>query len=236
MYAMCNTEGNQFLLLSGIVDHQKDGEALDRANMYIKRGSNVHYRKTTKGWELCVEWKDGSTFWERLVDLKESNPGEVANYAIAQGIKHEPDFVWWASPTIKRRNRIIAEVTTRYHKRTHMFGIEIPKTLDDCIRIDKENGNTLWQDAIQKEMSTVRIAFKILNDDESAPPTFQEIRCHFARFFAGGHITETPASATYASVLSSYSMRIALTLAALNDLEVKTADIENAYLTAPAAE
>jgi hypothetical protein len=32
------------------------------------------------------------------------------------------------------------------------------------------------------------------------------------------------------------SIQIALTLAALNDLEIKTADIENAYLTAPVVE
>jgi hypothetical protein len=31
-------------------------------------------------------------------------------------------------------------------------------------------------------------------------------------------------------------MRIALTLAALNDLDIKMADIENAYLTAPITE
>jgi hypothetical protein len=36
--------------------------------------------------------------------------------------------------------------------------------------------------------------------------------------------------------MSCESMRIALTLAALNDLDVKMADIENAYLTAPVTE
>ena len=41
---------------------------------------------------------------------------------------------------------------------------------------------------------------------------------------------------THSSVVSRESVRIALTLAALNDLEVKTADIENAYLTAPVSE
>ena len=49
-------------------------------------------------------------------------------------------------------------------------------------------------------------------------------------------MTETPASNTYASVFSWESVRIALTLAALNNLEVKTADIKNAYLTAPVLE
>jgi hypothetical protein len=47
---------------------------------------------------------------------------------------------------------------------------------------------------------------------------------------------ETPASVTYASVVSRESVSNALTLAALNNLQVKTAvktaDIENAYLTA----
>jgi hypothetical protein len=97
-------------------------------------------------------------------------------------------------------------------------------------------------------MTKVRVAFKILDDGERVPPTFQQIRCHLvfdlkienfrrkARLVAGGHMTETPATLTYSSVVSRESVRIALTLAALNDLEVKTADIENAYLTAPVSE
>ena len=40
----------------------------------------------------------------------------------------------------------------------------------------------------------------------------------------------------YATKVSRESVRIALTLAALNDLEVKISDIQNAYLTAPCSE
>jgi hypothetical protein len=36
----------------------------------------------TKGWYLKVRWKEGSTTWEMLRDLKESNPVEVAEYAV----------------------------------------------------------------------------------------------------------------------------------------------------------
>ena len=46
-----------------------------------------------------------------------------------------------------------------------------------------------------------------------------------ARLVAGGHTTAAPATITYASVVSRESVRIALLLAALNDVEVKTADI-----------
>jgi hypothetical protein len=46
------------------------------------------------------------------------------------------------------------------------------------MQIDCENGYTLWQDAIHLEMAKVWIAFWTLNDDESIPPTYQQICCH----------------------------------------------------------
>jgi hypothetical protein len=49
-------------------------------------------------------------------------------------------------------------------------------------------------------------------------------------------MTETPATNTYASVISRESVCITLTLAVLNNLEVKTADMKNPYLTAPVSE
>jgi hypothetical protein len=109
---------------------------------------------------------------------------------------------------------IIAAVTKHYHKRTHKFGIEVPKNWDDCVRLDKENDNTLWQDTLSKEMKNVWISFNIMNGEVSVPPTYQEIRCQMifdlkmedfcrkARFFAGGHTTDTPHAMTYASVVS----------------------------------
>ena len=51
-------------------------------------------QKTTKGWQLCIEWKDKSTSWERLSDMKESYPVEVAEYAEAVGISDEHVFSW----------------------------------------------------------------------------------------------------------------------------------------------
>ena len=51
---------------------------------------------------------------------------------------------------------------------------------------------------------------------------------HKARYVAGGHTTEAPTVLTYASVVSRETVQIALTLAALNDLDVKVSDIQNA--------
>ena len=49
-------------------------------------------------------------------------------------------------------------------------------------------------------------------------------------------MTELPSSITYSSVVSRDSVRIALTIAALNDLSILACDIQNAYLSAPCRE
>ena len=248
MYAQCNPDGEQFLLMEGISNHKRDQSAVEKADEYVIHNGRSTLRKTTKGWRLCVKWKDGSTSWEKLSNLKESNPVEVAEYATAVGIDDQPAFKWWVPHVLRKRDRIIQKVKTRYHKRTHKFGFRVPKTVEEALLIDKENGDDRWAKAIRKEMDKVYVAFDI-KDHGSKPPighAFIGVHMIFdvkmenfqfkARLVANGNETGAPASLTYASVVTRESVRIALTIAALNDLEVKTSDIENAYLTAPTEE
>jgi hypothetical protein len=100
------------------------------------------------------------------VDLKEINPVEVADYSVAKSLFNSPACVWWATHVIKKRISSIADDTTSYHKCNQKFGIEVSKIWDDCVRLDKENYNTLWQDEVRKEMNNVRVAFKIMNGEE----------------------------------------------------------------------
>jgi len=78
----------------------------------------------------------------------------------------------------EERDQIIAAVNRRYHKQTHKFGIEVPKTVKHAFEIDKENGNTFWQDAINQEMKNIRVAFNIMEDGKEAPPSYQYMECH----------------------------------------------------------
>ena len=57
-----------------------------------------------------------------------------------------------------------------------------------------------------------------------------------ARLVAGGHLTRAPAAMTYASVVSRETVRITLTIAALNSIDIKTGNVMNAYITAPVTE
>ena len=251
LFAQIDNEGNHQVVMDEIIGHRSNEHAVKQQDAFITTNTGTKRRKeTTKGWELLVRWKDGGTDWIALKDIKESYPVQVAEYAVSSRISEEPAFAWWSSSVLKKRNRIIAKTKSKYWLRTHKFGIEIPKTVLQARQIDAKCGNTLWWDAICKEMKTVRPAFEVFEGDEHQLPSgFQEIKCHMifdvkigenflrkARLVAGGHTTDAPATLTYSSVVSCDSVRIALTIAALNGLEVMACDIQNAYLTADCRE
>jgi hypothetical protein len=104
--------------------------------MYIKHGSHKQVINTTKGWHLCVEWKDATTSWEHLEDLNKIKPIEVSEYALSKHFHYSPPFVWWVRSVLKNHSRIIADVTKIYHTRTHKFDIEVPKIWGDCMVLD----------------------------------------------------------------------------------------------------
>ena len=98
-------------------------------------------------------------------------------------------------------------------------------------------------------MKNVRIAFDTYDGDIYDLVGYQFVKCHMifdvkmgenfrrkACMVAGGHMTTSPSSLTYLLVVSRDSVRIALTIAALNGLSTLACDIQNAYLTAPCRE
>ena len=139
---------------------------------------------------------------------------------------------------------------SKYWIRTHKFGVRIPKSVQEAKELDHQNGNSMWWEAICKEMKNVRLAFEVWEKDIShIPPGYQQIKCHMvfdvkmgenfrskARFVVGGHATETPSTLTYSSVVSRDSVRIILLVAALNGLNIMACDIQNAYLTVDCCE
>jgi hypothetical protein len=161
------------------------------------------------------------TTWVSLKDLKESNPVQITEYKIGNKIKSEPELSWWVHEVLHTKDRILGKVKSKYWKWTHKFGIRVPKTVKEALEIDKESGNDLWKKAIEKEMTNIKSVFCILNDNEKVPISYEFIKCHMifdvkmdftrkARFVAGGHMAEKPASLTHSSVVSQESIQIAI--------------------------
>ena len=110
-------------------------------------------------------------------------------------------------------------------KRVQKFGIDLPKIIKEAYFLDSTNKNTKWADDIAKEMRNVNIAFNF-------PIGYQKIRCHLvfdvkmdfthkARLVDGGHTTKVTEISNYSSVVSRESGRIAMVIAALNDLKLE---------------
>ena len=88
-------------MLDSIIDFRKDGHAVKDADQHVMVKGRRVLRKTKKGWHLCVQWRDGTTTWERLADLKESNPVDVAEFARSRNIENEPAFAWWVCDEVR---------------------------------------------------------------------------------------------------------------------------------------
>ena len=56
-----------------------------------------------------------------------------------------------------------------------MIGIELPKAVDQVLTLYAKNGNTLWVDAISKELESVTVASP---DKIEAPIGHQFVQCN----------------------------------------------------------
>jgi hypothetical protein len=96
-------------------------------------------------------------------------------------------------------------------------------------------------------MKNILPAFKFY-DDDTIPIGYKKITCHMifdvkmvglvrkARFVAGGHLTDPPVESVYSSVVTRDSVQIMFLIAALNDLDILGANVQNAYINAKTTE
>ena len=180
MLTQVDSDGMSTTFMEAIVDHLRDDEkALQHHDKYVQtKNGRRHLRKTTKGWELLIKWKDKSESWIKLADMKESQPVEVAEYARARGIDKEPAFEWWVPHTLKKRQVILSALKKRIRKTTHKYGIVIPTCVEHAFELDRKNGNNLWKDALEMEMYNIAVAFEILEDGKTAPAGYTKVSGH----------------------------------------------------------
>jgi hypothetical protein len=69
MFAQVNNKGSCHLLFEEIIHHRTDGTEVKQQDASLTTGnSNKCQRETKKGWEILIQWKDGSSTW---VSMKE---------------------------------------------------------------------------------------------------------------------------------------------------------------------
>ena len=128
-------------------------------------------------------------------------------------ISEEAAFAWWVLYTLKKQDHIISKVKAHFLNNSHKFGVEVPTSVGEAYRLDQKNNNTLWRDAIKKEMTNVAVGFHILDHGEEDPAWYEQTNCNLifyfkmyfrrkAWFVAGGHTTNLHVESTYTRVVS----------------------------------
>ena len=115
LYSQVDDEGRQHLVISEISDHPKNATTIKVSGGFTTSANGRKVpKRTTQGWDLLIERKDGTSSWIPLWDVKECNPVELTEYAVANKIYHEPAFNSWVDWTLKKRNCIINKVKPKY--------------------------------------------------------------------------------------------------------------------------
>ena len=132
------------------------------------------------------------------------------------------------------------------------FGIRIPNTIHEALKMDKEAGNTKWADAIKKEMDNLdRLeVFKYFDNTKAFDPNQgwqkaplrmifdikSEDHRYKARLVVGGHKVDSSAYNTYASQVDTLSVLLLFLVCKHQKLSLMTADVSTAFPTAPTSE
>ena len=206
-------------------------------------------------YNVMVEWESGEVTYEPLTLISKDDPITCAVYAK----KHDLlDTTGWKhlkryAKTSKRLIRAVKQSRIRQVRASvrYQHGFQVPRDYNDAMRLDKENGNTHWQDVMDLELTQIH-EYKVFKDTGKAkfhngkvvtPDGFQKIRVHFvyavkhdgrfkARLVADGHLTKEPVESIYSGVVSLRNLRMVVFLSQLNNLEIWGADVGNAYLEA----
>ena len=119
IYSNLNKDGFEDQLFQDIIDHCYEPSIVTNQSMEC----------TTRGWEICVAWTDGTSSWHKMVEIKNSFPLNLAEYAVANNLQDLPDNSWWVRHTMHKKQHAIKAVKSRYARRTHKFGIYVPQTV-----------------------------------------------------------------------------------------------------------
>ena len=73
LHSQMDDEGNIYKLFHGIIGHHKKGGAVDKADQFREVGNKQVKKKTLAGWDIKVEWVDGTSSWFPLKEVKMLN-------------------------------------------------------------------------------------------------------------------------------------------------------------------
>ena len=144
------------------------------------------------------------------------------------------------------RNKRVRTFSMRY-------GVRLPKpgryAVRDAYDLDKENGNSLWAEAIEKEVSSLLSlgCFSFRKPEDGKPNGYQHVPLHMvfdvkqdgrrkARLVANGSVVDDCGMSHSSTVVKGISVRLLDVIADKFGLRTLCGDVSNAFILAPSRE
>ena len=133
--------------------------------------------------ELKVNWDTEEVSWEAFNDLKVDHPNMTAAYIVENNVtrsNRSDRTLQWAKKTVRDIERAVRQIARLYdhflddndevhtvrrlnprkkkrpkRKQVFKYGVEVPCNVAHAKELDEQNGNTYWQEAIEKEISSL---------------------------------------------------------------------------------
>lgn len=102
-------------------------------------------------------------------------------FVVSYGIVNQPSFSCWVGWVLKKGDQIIFKVKSQksqYNKKTHKYGIKIPKIVEKAIVIVCKTDTTFLSNAIAKETTNVWVAFNVLANSKCSRTGFKHVPRH----------------------------------------------------------
>ena len=238
-------------ILDQLEKQARDEQDLGEDELFYSFLSIEDHRQNpaTKQWDIRAKWEDRTETWEPLAEFWRNDPMTVAVYAKEHDLLETPGWKRFC-PYVKNQKKVNqmtkqSILCSMRQAIRYRFGVRVPKTPREAMELNAKNGNSLWRDAIKKELDQLNEygTFSSQGKGMRVPNGHQLIKVHFvfdvkhdlrhkARLVAGGHMTTVPKDTTYSSVASLRSMRLMMFIAEQNKLELNAGDVGNAYLEA----
>ena len=122
-------------------------------------------------YNVLVEWETGEVTYESLAIISMDDPVECETYAKKNNLldvpggKHLRRYV----KTSKRLIRAAKDSRLRQVRASlrYKFGYQVPRNYEETVKLDNENGNTKWQDAIDLELQQIH-EYQVFKDLQKA--------------------------------------------------------------------
>ena len=144
-------------------------------------------------YNVMVVWEDGLRTYEPLKTIATESPVVCALYAKRNGLLETPGWKRFnnIAKNEKKLTRMLNQAKLSSFRRStvYQYGFKVPRTPQEALDFDKENGNTRWKDAMSLETQQLQEynTFTDLGKDVPAQEDTRALRiCSQARRKAQG--------------------------------------------------